>query len=292
MQQSDPTKSSGANKGLHLLIFLTSRRQLCQACVQVQLADKGKEQLSFSNLKGLILTQFYLQKIFSPIKKILPTPISNAVRSTLTAFLTPIFFSTRSGHFKSSFKMKAVGRNGQPIPWYTYPCINFLSHQSFSGRTILEFGGGQSTHWWSKTAEQVVSFEGDKKWYEQIKKNISDNVRLYLVSNENSSDCIHDVNAILGSIAPKTFDIIIIDGLFRKEAVQIALKHMTKDGAIIFDNADSYEFLESFSQSDLKRVDFYGYAPGVVLPHCTSIFFGSDCFLFSNSNPIAVIATE
>jgi hypothetical protein len=32
-------------------------------------------------------------------------------------------------------------------------------------------------------------------------------------------------------------------------------------------------------------VDFYGYAPGIVQPHCTSIFFKTFCFLFGDTNP-------
>jgi hypothetical protein len=29
-------------------------------------------------------------------------------------------------------------------------------------------------------------------------------------------------------------------------------------------------------------VDFYGHAPGVILPHCTSVFFKGSAFVFGN----------
>ena len=86
-----------------------------------------------------------IQRIFAPVKRFTPEWLSGAIRSVGTAALTPLYFSARSGHFKSSFKRAAVTPRGDPLPWYTFPCIDFLRQRKFAGRSVLEFGGGQSS---------------------------------------------------------------------------------------------------------------------------------------------------
>jgi hypothetical protein len=49
-------------------------------------------------------------------------------------------------------------------------------------------------------------------------------------------------------------------------------------------------FYSGFRDSGLSRVDFYGNAPGVVLPHCTSIYFRAT-FVFDPSVPIRSLQT-
>jgi hypothetical protein len=238
------------------------------------------------------MTQTIIQKTFKPFKDYLPDWIWNPIRSLLTAVITPISFSLRSGHLRSSFKRVAVSKSGEPIPWYSYPCLDFLRHRSYAGKRILEFGGGQSTLWWARRAQQVVIFEGDEEWYDQIKITMPANTDIHLVSMESPEKCTSEVNQILDAKNYGKFDVIIIDGLYRFEMIDIAKKVMADLGAIICDDAEGYGFYEGFKDSGLNRVDFFGYAPCVVLPHCTSIFFGSRSFLFESQYPIAVIAKE
>ena len=71
------------------------------------------------------------------------------------------------------------------------------------------------------------------------------------------------------------YDVIIIDGLFRKQMVPIALDYLSDEGMIIVDNAEGYELFESFLDSGFSKVEFYGYAPGVYLQSCTAVYFKS-----------------
>lgn len=225
-------------------------------------------------------------RIFHPVKTFLPSWISNPIRSFFTAILTPTMFSYQTGHFKSSFKMAAVSKNGKPLPWYTYPCIDFLSRRSFTHKIVLELGGGYSTFWWSERAKHVVTFESDKEWYQKIKNNISANTDLLFVPEDDPRACVAQVKSIVYSKYNFLFDVIIIDGLPRREMIPIALKVMKDDGVIICDNAEGYGFYEGFKESGLMRVDFWGYAPGVILPHCTSVFFKPNSFLFASKHSI------
>ncbi|CAN1210581.1 hypothetical protein TUMEXPCC7403_10320 [Tumidithrix helvetica PCC 7403] len=101
------------------------------------------------------MTQTAIQTVFQVFKKYLPTPVSNAIRSFFTATLTPILFSYRTGHFRSSWKISAVSRIGEALPWYTYPCIDLLKHRDFSGKTVLEFGG-DNLHYGGRNARNLL----------------------------------------------------------------------------------------------------------------------------------------
>jgi hypothetical protein len=238
------------------------------------------------------MTQTSIQKAFKPLKDYLPNWLWKPIRSVSTAILTPVLFSLRSGHFKSSFKGFAVSVKGEPIPWYTYPCIDFLRQRSYEDKKVLEFGGGQSTLWWARRARHIVTFEGDRDWYNQIKVTMPANVDLYYVSMDSADICISEVNKILDSKHYNKFDVVIIDGLYRMEMIDIAKKFMAATGVIICDDAEGYGFYEGFKDSGLNRVDFFGYSPCVILPHCTSIFFRTDAFLFDPHYPIPVMAKE
>lgn len=238
------------------------------------------------------MVQTIIQKAFAPVKKYLPKWLANAIRSVATAFLTPIMFSYRTGHFLSSIRMIAVSKNGHALPWYTYPSIDFLKFRSFEDKTVLEFGGGQSTLWWAKRAQRVISLEGDEDWYNKIKKRAPGNVELHYVSMESRNNNVVQVSQILSSYSQKKYDVIIIDGLYRNDMIDISCAMLAKNGIIICDNAEGYGFYDAFKSRGLSRVDFYGNAPGVVLPHCTSIFFMSNSFVFDASIPIYIIAKE
>ena len=229
-----------------------------------------------------------IHRIFRSFRKILPAPVSNAIRSLFTATLTPILFSRRTGHFRSSWKMSAVSRNGRPLPWYTYPCIELLKYRSFSDKKVLEFGGGQSSIWWGQQAKSVVTLEGDKEWHNTIKSQIPANVALSLVSMQSREQCVQEVQQVLRD--HDKFDVIIVDGLYREQMTDIAREKLADHGCIICDNSESYDFQKRLEDSGLSRVDFFGNAPGVISAQCTSIFFQENCFLFSPKFPIPNIA--
>lgn len=238
------------------------------------------------------MVQTRLQKSFAPFKKYTPSWIHNPVRSILTAIIGPALFGYRTGYFISCFKMKAVSKDGEPIPWYTYPCIDFLKYRSYENKDVLEFGGGQSTIWWANRAKHVVTLEGDREWYDKIKNMMPDNVDLHYVSMNNKNINVSQVKKVLDAKQYLAYDVIVIDGLFRYEMIEIALTLMKDDGMIICDNAEGFGFHEGFKESGLNRVDFFGNAPGVVLPHATSIFFKSSSFAFSSKYPIPILANE
>jgi hypothetical protein len=186
--------------------------------------------------------------------------------------------------------MCAVSKDGKPLPWYTYPCIDFLKNRTYENKRVLEFGGGQSTFWWAARTKHVVTLEGDHEWYDKIKKTIPGNVDLCYVPMTDSITNVAEINRVMSSRSSLPFDVIVIDGLDRAVAADFAYNHLEKDGIIICDNSDVYNINGCFKGTGLDRVDFYGNSPGVVLPSCTSIYFRGSSFVFESTIPMPVFA--
>lgn len=226
-----------------------------------------------------------IQRTFAPLKRITPRWFWSPLRRAVTALAAPILFSAREGHFISSLMGKAVDGRGMPLPWYSYPAIDFLKARDFREKTVLEFGAGQSTRWWASRAKRIVAFDESHEWLDTLRPVVGGNVELHFVRMNDTRSCVDDVGAVLGESS--RFDVIVIDGLDRGAMIPIALRCMAPDGFIICDNAEGYGVQEGFLGSGLARVDFYGMVPGVVLQHCTSIFFAPGCFAFDAKVPIS-----
>lgn len=232
---------------------------------------------------------FSMRNCSDRIRRLMPAWLFSPLRRLGTAILTPWYFSFRSGHFSSSIRASAVNASGKPVPWYTYPCNHFLEHRDFSGKHVLEFGGGQSSLWWGSRATSVLTFEGDKAWYERIRASMPANVDLRLVLGDNVATRIGKIRETLEAAAGRRYDVIIIDGLDRHELVSVAIEWLAPQGIIICDNAEGYGFHAALRGHGFSRVDFIGHAPGVMFPHCTSVVFKDGSFVFDNDRyPISV----
>ncbi len=127
------------------------------------------------------MTVTKLQSRFAVLKRLLPRAIWQPLRSLGTGVITPVRFSLRTGHWKSSMAMSARAANGRPVPWYTYPAIDFLAQRDFQDRNVLEIGGGQSTLWWSARARSVLTIEENQEWCIRLKSQSAKNVSLHYV---------------------------------------------------------------------------------------------------------------
>jgi hypothetical protein len=212
--------------------------------------------------------------------------IRGLLRRVGTAILTPLRFSWGSGHFRSSLEMLAVTRRGAPLPWYTYPCIAFLRQRDYAARAVLEFGAGQSTLWWAQRARHVVAFEGDPDWLARLQPRLPAHAAIHPAPADDAVACVRQVERVLRDGGSARFDVVVIDGLWRAELVGVAIGAVSADGVIVCDDAAGYGFQQAFQGRGFSRADFFGYAPGVLRPRCTSIFFRPGAFLFDDRNPI------
>lgn len=233
--------------------------------------------------------------VWSPLgkklQKILPGGIWSFVRRFGSAVLTPIRFSFATGHFKSCMRARAIDAQGNAVPWYTYPAIDAVRFKDFTGRKVLEFGGGQSTRWWSERAEKVVTIEPDADWAAELKGAVGPNVDVHHVPIDRETRDISKVAEAIASSGVEQFDIVVVDGHLRREAALLSIGMLTADGAMIFDNSEANSFHEVTAETGHTRVDFHGWAPGVHTQGCTSVAFRGQCFLFASDDPIINLET-
>jgi hypothetical protein len=224
-------------------------------------------------------------RVFAVVRRLLPAPLASRLRAAATAVIAPWAFSWKSGHFRSSLASRAMDRYGRPIPWYTYPAIEFLSDQDYSTKTVLEFGAGQSTLWWGARAREVLAVETDVSWIEDLSRSLPANVTLARLPLT--------LDGIDEQLGRRVFDIVVIDGLDRLRAARTALERVSSSGMVILDDSEGFwgptgthPILDLFRSAGLRRVDFYGPAPGVLVPHCTSVAFRDGCcFVAGQTNP-------
>lgn len=184
-------------------------------------------------------------------------PILKLLYSTLKLFKVKGYLYN-NGWVKSLIKGFPVTKKGEIIPWFTYPAISFLQEKLpliKKSYKVFEYGSGNSSFYFAKWAQNVVSVEHNKKFYQRITNSpLPKNLTILL--HENMDEYINCI-AKQGCL----FDIIIIDGKERVRCTEVSLKYLTDDGIIIFDNSDrdsynnAYEILNS---SGFKKIDFVG----------------------------------
>lgn len=169
------------------------------------------------------------------------------------------------GQWRSVRSWDSIDGGEQPIPWYTYPAIEFLSHLDLSNFKVFEYGSGNSTLWWANHASQVMAVEDDEVWYQRIKAQLSATNVIYLLEKDRQSYC---------SMATRGFDIFIVDGKYRRECLDHVIDLEGKGIMIILDNADWYPKAVQFVQEKLgwMQVDFHGFGPINGYTWTTSIF--------------------
>ena len=170
------------------------------------------------------------------------------------------------GHKISYELQKPVDVLGNPLPWFTYPAIEFLKQLNLIGLSVFEWGMGNSTLYFAPKVKHVLSIEHNKEWFDLISKNLPKNVTAIL---ESAAD--YDKYPLKEN---RKFDLIIVDGIKRKECLNIAPKLLTENGLIIFDNSDrNPELCENLRNENFLETDFHGFGPINPYTWTTSIFF-------------------
>ncbi|MGV3561025.1 SAM-dependent methyltransferase [Larkinella arboricola] len=163
--------------------------------------------------------------------------------------------SREFGHFKSAKKWQAIDKDDNPIPWYTYPSIEFIKQLDLSDKTVFEYGSGNSTLFWASRCRKVVAIEDNKEWYNTIKSRLPQNVEYLLIEDkEEYIKAIHQYADL--------FDIIIVDGNYRYDCTASSLDRLSPTGFFILDNADWHpKSSKLLRESGLIEIDMAGFNP-------------------------------
>lgn len=202
------------------------------------------------------MTYSYIDKL---LRKVVPRKLQTSVK---------FYHILQNLHRHSDVVDKRIlDKNNDPLPWFTYPCIEYLNTLDLSDCRVFEFGSGSSTHYWANKAKSVCSVERDEKWFNDMSGRLPINAKLYFAPDERVY-----CKQILEEDG--LFDLVVIDGAVRYPSMQECLGKLAEDGLIIFDNIEWYPNAASFLRNKgFVQIDFSGFTPLNAFTSCTSIFY-------------------
>jgi len=214
------------------------------------------------------------------------------------------------GWSRSKREQVPVDSDGEPLPWWTYPAIEFVEQAVRAEDRVFEYGAGNSTMWWASRVTQVIAVDHDQKWVEGVQSKLrnphkvilsersddprsskellnnylrrnprthfdydSDKVIRRGLDDQRFMDYANTINEVGGR-----FDWIVIDGMCRRLCAYYAVQRLSENGVIIFDNSNRSDYFEGYQyliESGFYQIRFSGIVPGADFPSCTSIFIKS-----------------
>ena len=196
------------------------------------------------------------------LRKIIPRKVLTSIR----------FYQIFNAEYGHSHLINGFIHDGKsrPLPWITYPCIEFLNRLDLSDCNVFEYGSVSSTLYWSDKSESVTSVEKDRQWFDKVQERLPLNCTLSHAGAD--LDYIDGINHY-----GCKFDIIVIDGAVRYPCAQEALKNISNRGLIILDNTEWYpDTAKLLTSAGYTQIDFIGFAPINAFPSTTSIFYKSN----------------
>lgn len=109
-----------------------------------------------------------------------------------------------------------------PYPWYTKPALEVIDKLILRKKRIFEYGCGLSTEWFRAKGAKVFGVDTNMEWAtsESIKH----------------EPCFPAYVDYIEKCGTYCFDIVVIDGSWRDECTEKALKYLKVGGLLIIDN--------------------------------------------------------
>jgi len=173
----------------------------------------------------------------------------------------------RLGQRRSIAEDRPVDALGRPIPWYTYPAIEYLERLTLEGRSIFEFGCGNSTRYWCRRGACVTAVEHTREWFDEVTPTVGSASLLYRDDRDSYVGALGEAGA--------SFDVIVVDGAWREHCVDEAIARAAPHTVIILDNSDWYhEAGARLREAGFLEISFSGFGPCNNYAWTTSLFFG------------------
>jgi hypothetical protein len=179
-----------------------------------------------------------------------------------------------NGWFRSIEENKSINSEGDEIAWLPYTLLRFLNERLDRNRTVLEFGAGASSMYFSKRVEKVVSVEDDRNWYNRVLANKPSNLTLILAETKDLY-----INVRYEKLS---FDLVLVDGQFREECLFKSIEYLSPEGVILLDDTNAFEFgrlIPQMVERGFKYLKFNDFAPIINYNKESTLFYrDSNCF--------------
>jgi len=199
----------------------------------------------------------------------------------------------------------------QPLPWWTYPAIDFMATVVRPDFQVFEYGGGHSTLWWSTRVARVITVDHDQAWVKKIAPSLkAPHEMRYIGAGQPVSEVARHMADTYFQASPRSdfpyeearitvrglndadyvtyaasireyehkFDCVVIDGMARRLCAHFAVDSLEDDGIILFDNSNRSDYLEGYQflvERGFFQIRLWGGVAGATFPSCTSVFVRS-----------------
>ena len=192
--------------------------------------------------------------------------------------------SLKYGYANTKLTQKPVDISNNPLPWFTYPAIEYLGQLDLSEKSIFEWGSGNSSRFFASRCKNIKSIESNEAWYSYIKSNLLPNQKILFREESSFAESIDEEQC--------KFDLIIIDALRRYECALRALDHLNDGGIIILDNSDWHPKTSEFlrNECDLIEIDMHGFGPINDYSWTTSFYLRRDFNFLPGQNRQPIVS--
>lgn len=160
----------------------------------------------------------------------------------------------KRGWMKSFLEGFSQDEDGNPLPWISYPAIEFLQKNLETNHKIFEFGGGASTLFFAKRVKKVVTLETNPQWFSILQEKLAEakikNVELILMEDGLTNSAYEN----FAKNRDEKFDFVIIDSLKRFECATIATSALKPDGTILLDDSERKNYQKIFKFFTEKKI--------------------------------------
>lgn len=186
-------------------------------------------------------------------------------------------YLVQQGWFASAIHRRPVDARGEPLPWLSYPFIDFLIPRLRREMAVVEFGAGQSTRFWASRVGSVFSVEADAGWFRELQGTLPSNVELVHVAFDpgRPQGYAHSADAWAGRA-----DVVLVDGPERDVTLRHAPALLRAGGVIVLDNARRPDYVaareEIARDHGFRVIEFAGMGPGAARECVTALFYRPD----------------
>ena len=194
------------------------------------------------------------------------------------ALLGSLHSSFQLRGFFESADLGSPVKDSQPFPLLTYPFMDFIESHDVSDFNLIEFGSGNSTLYFEKKFNKVISFETNNQWYDKIKKQLK-NTEYNLIESEN----LEEGNYFIDINHNKNF--ALIDAACNRYKVTKNLLKKIKPNYIILDNSEWYRNTANLIVNEgYFEIPFWGYKNTEHWESCTSLLIRLNDITLLNKN--------
>lgn len=186
------------------------------------------------------------------------TPLALAVRAPLA--LGSMLFSA---HPQDALRwLRSMLQRRRPLsyamPWLTFGAIRALQGHAHPGTRIFEFGSGHSTLYWALAGAEIHAVEDDRGWHDMLAQRLAGMAGAYLYFEPTREGYLDRLRQAGGA-----FDIVVVDGSYRKECLSEALPYVKPGGLLVVDNTDWhwYDDVDTLVPTGWDKRVFGGWAP-------------------------------